>query len=220
MLSRLLAFSLIPLLVAAGAGVVAASDPEKMTICHKPGSEAGRTMEFPRSAWSGHQQHGDHEGACTSREARAPPPPPSDPERPLPRTQLSISERGDGDLDGDATFDLAVANEGSADAKGLKVAGTLKGDGVWSVRPTEGARCAIDHGRLDCLLVDLRPGTQLKLRLSFDGHLEVCDTASIDLALTAANDASAGDDRARESVRAGVCSPLDPPAAGTGPAAL
>ncbi|MHB1261740.1 MAG: hypothetical protein ACYC2H_08485 [Thermoplasmatota archaeon] len=195
--------------MAAGAGVAAASDPEKMTICHKPGSEAGRTMEVPRSAWSGHQQHGDHEGACTSREARPPPPPSSNPERPIPRTQLSISERGDGDLDGDATFDLAVANEGSADAKDLKVAGTLRGDGAWSVRSTEGARCTIDQGRLACSLADLRPGTELTLRLSFDGHLEVCDTASIDLVLTAANDASSGDDRARESVRTGACSPLD-----------
>jgi prepilin-type N-terminal cleavage/methylation domain-containing protein len=41
------------------------SDDEDKTICHKPGTPAEKTMVIPQSAWSGHEGHGDTQGACS-----------------------------------------------------------------------------------------------------------------------------------------------------------
>ena len=40
------------------------SDDGDITICHKPGTVAEKTMVIPQSAWPGHEGHGDTEGAC------------------------------------------------------------------------------------------------------------------------------------------------------------
>jgi hypothetical protein len=37
---------------------------QKVTICHKPGTPAEKTMEVPKSAVDGHLGHGDHPGPC------------------------------------------------------------------------------------------------------------------------------------------------------------
>lgn len=65
------------LLVAAGVvGLTAAGasgqppGQDKVTICHKPGTPAEKTMQVPPSALQGHKGHGDTEGPC------GPPPPP------------------------------------------------------------------------------------------------------------------------------------------------
>lgn len=196
--------------VAGVAAVSATGENDKLTICHKPGEASGnKTMEISRSAWSGHKGHGDYEGACGSkapgRPSGTPPPPP-----PPPPTSVGVAQQGEGDLDGDASFRITVANEGDATAYGLRLAGTLRGDGRWSVRPASDVQCSITQDRLDCKLADLKGGAETSVRLEFDGHLAVCDAASIDLLLTATNDLSRGDDGAKGSVWLGACSPLDP----------
>jgi prepilin-type N-terminal cleavage/methylation domain-containing protein len=45
-------------------GSSADPDPGDTTICHKPGTNAEKTMIIPQSAWSGHEGHGDSVGAC------------------------------------------------------------------------------------------------------------------------------------------------------------
>ena len=42
----------------------AAATPEKVTICHKPGTPAEKTMQVPVSALRGHLGHGDTLGPC------------------------------------------------------------------------------------------------------------------------------------------------------------
>jgi hypothetical protein len=42
----------------------AADPPEKVTICHKPGTPAEKTMYLPESAVRGHMGHGDCLGPC------------------------------------------------------------------------------------------------------------------------------------------------------------
>src|SRR5918997_2409088 len=42
----------------------AAATPEKVTICHKPGTPAEKTMDVPVSALRGHLGHGDTLGPC------------------------------------------------------------------------------------------------------------------------------------------------------------
>lgn len=42
----------------------------KVTVCHKPGTPAEKSMEIPETALKGHLEHGDSEGPC------GPPPPP------------------------------------------------------------------------------------------------------------------------------------------------
>ena len=37
---------------------------EKVTICHKPGTPAEKTLKVPPSAVAGHLGHGDHLGKC------------------------------------------------------------------------------------------------------------------------------------------------------------
>jgi hypothetical protein len=195
---------------AAGATGIASEDPDRMTICHKHGGGA-KTMEIPRNAWSGHKGHGDHEGACTSAEVGQ-----SEPARRL-TTVVALGHEGDGAVDGDAEFRLVVTNDGSNAATGLRLSGTLDGDGTWSVRPRPGAvtSCTVEQSRLSCDLADLRPGGESVIRLSFDGGLSICREVGLDVVLAAANDVSSGDDRARGSVRVGACSPLDPPTAAT-----
>jgi hypothetical protein len=39
--------------------------PKKVTICHKPGTPAEKTMQVPEPAVKGHLGHGDHLGPCT-----------------------------------------------------------------------------------------------------------------------------------------------------------
>lgn len=60
------------LLIVATAAPAWAPPKEKVTICHKPGTPAEKTMEVPEAAVSGHLGHGDSEGPCGP-----PPPPPS-----------------------------------------------------------------------------------------------------------------------------------------------
>ena len=40
------------------------SNEEKITICHKPGTPAEKTMEIPEDALDGHLDHGDYVGEC------------------------------------------------------------------------------------------------------------------------------------------------------------
>ena len=42
----------------------ALAQQQKVTICHKPGTPAEKTMEVPQSAVDGHLGHGDHPGPC------------------------------------------------------------------------------------------------------------------------------------------------------------
>jgi hypothetical protein len=44
-------------------------DKEKVTICHKPGTAAQKTMQVAQSALDGHLAHGDYEGECTEEPA-------------------------------------------------------------------------------------------------------------------------------------------------------
>ena len=39
-------------------------EEDMVTICHKPGTPAEKTMTIPRSALPGHLGHGDYEGEC------------------------------------------------------------------------------------------------------------------------------------------------------------
>src|ERR671938_509242 len=44
----------------------ALAQPNKVTICHKPGTPDEQTKEVPQSAVEGHQRHGDTLGPCVS----------------------------------------------------------------------------------------------------------------------------------------------------------
>jgi hypothetical protein len=75
----LVSFVLIVLLLGSFSAVSA--DPgkgkgpkEKVTICHKPGTPAEKTMEVPPEAVPGHLGHGDYLGACTTPEPPVDPP--------------------------------------------------------------------------------------------------------------------------------------------------
>lgn len=48
------------------ANITVESTPEdgKVTICHKPGTPAEKTLEIPEAALKGHLKHGDTVGAC------------------------------------------------------------------------------------------------------------------------------------------------------------
>ena len=52
------------LLLATGAGTTRARPAEKVTICHKPGTPAEKTMTVSASAVDAHVGHGDHPGRC------------------------------------------------------------------------------------------------------------------------------------------------------------
>ena len=46
---------------------VSGQDEEMVTICHKPGTAAEKTMEIPLSALPGHLDHGDTYGPCPEK---------------------------------------------------------------------------------------------------------------------------------------------------------
>jgi len=204
------------MVVALSAAAAVTADPGgKMTICHMPEGEASgaRTLQVSRSAWSAHERHGDHEGACTEADRKARPPASPPPTPPPAKTPLGLSRvDGDGELDGDATFKVAILNHGSDAGLAVGVTGTLTGDGDWRVH-SEVVGCRLDGRQLTCDLGDLPAGASIALRFEHDGPFDVCREVGIDLTLTASNDASGGDDRAKESVRVGACSPLDPSSA-------
>ena len=41
-------------------------DDDKITICHKPGTPAEKTLQVPESAVPGHLKHGDTLGECVA----------------------------------------------------------------------------------------------------------------------------------------------------------
>lgn len=47
------------------AGIAAAGNPSKLTICHK-----GQTIVVDDSAWKAHQAHGGTQGSCSTIEVR------------------------------------------------------------------------------------------------------------------------------------------------------
>lgn len=55
--------ALVALILASLPGV-AMADVEKVTICHKPGTPAEKTLNVPASAVPGHLGHGDYLGEC------------------------------------------------------------------------------------------------------------------------------------------------------------
>ena len=200
------------LVATALAGAAVADGPDdRITICHKPGHEgSARTMQVARSAWPAHEGHGDHQGACTEADRAAPAPsPPKPAPPPPPPTRVALWQRADGDVDGDARVEATVANRGDATALAVRLDGQLGGDGRWTVVAPSG--CGLQDGRLRCELGDLPAGARRTVTLAYDGPLRVCDTVQVELAATAANDSSHGDDRAKETVRVGACSPTDPP---------
>lgn len=206
-LASVLASLLLAGTVAAAAAV--AADPDRMTICHKADGTA-RTMEVARSAWSGHRGHGDHEGACTSADGR-PPTAPGSPTNPAPRPRsvpVALRLQADGDADGDATVTLRIANRGEAPAYGVRVAGQLEGEGRWVLRA---GPCSVDGPRLTCAMDRLSAASAVDVRLDLDGPLAVCREVTVTVGLTADNDATSGDDQARQRFLVGACSPLDQP---------
>ncbi len=48
------------------------SATQMITICHKPGTPAEKTLVVPATAWSGHSQHGDELDACPDPAAATP----------------------------------------------------------------------------------------------------------------------------------------------------
>jgi opacity protein-like surface antigen len=194
---------------ATAAAAAASSGPSRMTLCHNPpGNPDGpRTLQVPRSAWNGHRNHGDHQGACTSADRPRPAP---GPDPPVPATPLSLSAKGDGDVDGDALFRVVVKNPGHDAPLDVALDGTLTGEGRWSVEGAPSGACAIDSRQdLSCAFGDLPAGKDLSFRLRFDGQVTVCRDVTATLALFAGNDATAGDDRVRESVHVGACAVTD-----------
>lgn len=56
--------SLVALALGGGTQLAQAAPKEKVTICHKPGTPAEKTMQVPAEAVKGHLGHGDTEGTC------------------------------------------------------------------------------------------------------------------------------------------------------------
>jgi hypothetical protein len=61
--------ALVPSLPAVGqqSPPVGQQSPPRITICHKPGTPAEKTMTLPLPAAQGHFGHGDVPGPCPSR---------------------------------------------------------------------------------------------------------------------------------------------------------
>lgn len=209
-LKTILTASVLLVATAAIAGV-AAETASKVTVCHVPGQdpEKAHTIRISRSAWPSHERQGHHKGACTAADRD----PDNIPVPPVPPpTRLGLHHTGDGDIYGDASFRVDVSNVGSYKAVDVTLQGTLDGDGEWKVRAPSGVKCTISEtARLECDLGSVASGKEVAIRLSFDGRLSACDQAGIDLFLSAANDGTAGDDRADDVVSVGACSPLDSP---------
>ena len=206
--------SLLAALVVASGGVAVAAaqdSGDKMTICHiPPGNPGGaRTMEVSRSSWSAHEGHGDHKGACTAADTQRPASQPAQPRREAPKTPLALSMDGDGEIDGDASFKVVVANQGSAPGVGVQLVATLRGEGDWRVRSADGIGCSVDGRTVTCGSTDVPADGQASFRIDFEGQPSVCREVSVEVRMTAANDSSVGDDRSASSVWVGACSPLD-----------
>jgi hypothetical protein len=56
----------LTLLVLALTAALPAQAKDKVTICHKPGTPAQKTMRVPEQAVQGHEGHGDTRGACAT----------------------------------------------------------------------------------------------------------------------------------------------------------
>ncbi len=61
--------AIVPALPAVGqqSPPVGEQSPPRVTICHKPGTPAEKTMTLPQAAVQGHLGHGDTLGPCRSR---------------------------------------------------------------------------------------------------------------------------------------------------------
>ncbi len=61
--------ALVPVLPAVGqqSPPVGQQSPPRVTICHKPGTPAQKTMTLPQPAVQGHLGHGDTLGPCRTR---------------------------------------------------------------------------------------------------------------------------------------------------------
>lgn len=90
----------------------------KVTICHKPGTPAEKTMEVPRTALRGHLGHGDSEGPCGAGPSS---------------TTLSISKSGPTGAfpNQEFNFTITVTNTGSTSATGVSVVDTLPTAGTF-----------------------------------------------------------------------------------------
>jgi hypothetical protein len=58
--------ALVPLLPAVGqqSPPVGQQSPPRVTVCHKPGTPAQKTMTLPQPAVEAHLRHGDTLGSC------------------------------------------------------------------------------------------------------------------------------------------------------------
>ncbi|MDQ3642936.1 MAG: transmembrane protein 268 [Actinomycetota bacterium] len=61
--------ALVPLLPAVGrqSPPVGQQSPPRVTVCHKPGTPAQKTMTLPQPAVQAHLGHGDIPGPCPGR---------------------------------------------------------------------------------------------------------------------------------------------------------
>ena len=61
--------ALVPALPAVGkqSPPVGQQSPPRVTICHKPGTPAQKTMTLPQPAAQAHLAHGDRRGPCPRR---------------------------------------------------------------------------------------------------------------------------------------------------------
>ena len=69
------------------------ADP--VTICHKPGAPAEKTLTLPRAALNGHLGHGDYEGHCAGAGTPIPPEPTPTPRPEEPTVTPATPEGGD-----------------------------------------------------------------------------------------------------------------------------
>lgn len=90
-------------------------EPDLVTICHKPGTPAQKTLTLPRSAIQAHLDHGDRLNACEVRPVcSAPPPPPTIDAGTTPRED----ER---ELISESVATLEGANESSFNSVGIPI---------------------------------------------------------------------------------------------------
>jgi hypothetical protein len=88
---------------------------EKVTICHKPGTPAEKTMEVPAQAVDGHLGHGDTLGECSGEPGPGPDPDPDPDDGKNGKNGDNGKNGNDGD-GGDNFFGLEQDNEQSADS--------------------------------------------------------------------------------------------------------
>ncbi|QLE79768.1 hypothetical protein FLM55_08485 [Francisella sp. Scap27] len=92
---------------------------DKVTICHKPGTSAEKTMTLPESAIKGHLGHGDYLGACRDEAVD------------------SADDLDDHDHDDSTDSDLDTTENNNANGKGNNGHGN-NADGVDSSNPGKG----------------------------------------------------------------------------------